>query len=272
MRGFEYNGYSTNTILEDRLVLASFSDTSESIGHERSSIAGETTITRQIQNEYGTTYSNPTYEYTLIKENGDPFEEWEQVRVERWLSSPKYSGRLRLLDCHEGIINTIYFGKFIKTSWLSTAGGYAGVTVTFEAATPYPFREEVVKFEHSSGEAGIVKVPCNSDELEEYIYPTLTIYAPNGTSTVTVKNDTDDGHSFTLKAPDKTLITIDCEHCILSGDNGTDIDFSDVGWDNIGNIYWLRLIPGVFNELEITGDAEFTLTFREVDKRAGDWL
>lgn len=269
MSGFNYKGYSTDTILGTKLVVATYSELNEMHGHDRDNLIGDTTMTRPIPNEYGTQYQNPSFDYCLIKIDNSPFTELEQIVVERWLTSPKFSSPLEIIDCDGNVIIT-YDGKFVHTEWVSTVGGYAGVTFTFESASPYPYRKYIKEYEIRGDESFILN--CESDELEEYTYPVVEFYAPSSTNNVTITNVTDGGNSLTIKALDRLRITMDCDHCILTDStNGGVIDFDDVGWDDIGNIYWLRLLAGN-NELSCSGNVNLKITYKAVVKRVGDWL
>lgn len=268
MSGFVYKGYSTDTILNTKLKLATFSTLNEVHGHDRDNIIGNTTMTRPVPNEYGTQYQNPTFDYCLVKCNNAPFTESEQIQIERWLTSPKFSSPLNLIDDYGETIVT-YDGKFIHTEWVATDGGYAGVTFTFQSASPYPYRrvEDVYQIRDSS----TIEINCNSDELEEYVYPVLDFYAPSSTNTVTLTNESDNSNTLTIRALDRLHIMMDCDNCILRDSTGGVIDFDDVGWEDVGNIYWLRLLP-TSNTITITGNVNLTITYKVVVKRAGDWL
>lgn len=268
MSGFIYQGKSTDTILSSsRLVLAAFSEVEEMIGHERETVGGDPTITRPVANEYGTKYENNEYEYALIKMNGEPFTDAEQVAVERWLTSPKKSAPLSLIDC-EGNVLSIYHGKFISTNWTTCAGGYFGVTFVFQNQGAYPTKH----FENTYTISGTqsITIDCESDELEEYVYPVLTIVS-NNTNQITITNTTDNNNQMTVNPLRGLDITIDCDHCILSdGTTSGVIDFADIGWTE-ANIYWLRLLPGE-NTLTVTGNFTLAIAFDAPCKRVGDWL
>ena len=60
----------------------------------------------------------------------------EQSIIERWLTSPKYSSDLNIID-NDGNIVATYCEKFISTEWLIYDDRYNGVTFTFENNGPY---------------------------------------------------------------------------------------------------------------------------------------
>lgn len=270
MSGFIYRGQSTNTIISDsKLIVATFDSINEIVGHSRDNLLGGSTMTRPVANEYGTQYSNVSFEYALIKANLQPFSEEEQITVERWLSSPKFASDIQLFDC-DNVVQNIYTGKFTHTEWVVTNGGYAGVVFTFECNSAYPH----VRYEHNYTVSGTREVTfdCESDELEEYIYPVVTLYASNTANTVTIKNNTDNDNTMTIELPRRLKVVIDCDHCILTdGTTNGIVDFSDIGWSDVGNIYWLRLQAGS-NTLTITGDVQVGMSYNAVSKKVGGWL
>lgn len=270
MSGFIYKGKSTDTILSSsKLIIATFTEVSEIVGHDREDVVGDTTITRQVANEYGTIYSGQTFEYSLIKNNLEPFTEEEQILVESWLSSPKFSSTLQLIDC-EGTVIGNYTGKFTHTEWVTSAGGWAGVNFTFKATSPYMFEEHTQGFTIDGSSS--ITIDCDSDEYEEYIYPVVEIYAKDETNTVTITNKTDNNNELKIEALHRLRILIDCDHCTLTDatTNGI-ISFDDVGWKDVGNIYWLRFITGE-NNLRIIGNAIITFKYKTVNKKVGGWL
>lgn len=270
MSGFIYNGQSTATILTDSsLMLASFETVEEVTGHERSSILGNYTISRPIANEYGTQYEKVSFEYTLMKQNLEPFDEDEQTTIETWLSSPKYDSDLQLIDCN-GYVQNIYTGKFISTRWISTIGGWAGVTFTFECNSAYAHQH----YTHSYTVEGskTISIDCETDELEEYTYPVITLYTTSGANQIVITNNTDDENEMTVNLPNRLNVVIDCNHCILSdGTTAGIVSFEDIGWEEIGNIYWLRLSAGT-NTIYVTGNCQITIEYDAVSKKVGGWL
>lgn len=268
MGGFLYKGKSTeNIISSSRLLVSAFSDVDMVSGHERETVAGEQTLTRPVVNEYGTQYEENVFEYGLVKANGEPFTQDEQRTVERWLTSPKYSNDLTLIDCDGQEICT-YNGKFIKTEWMPVSGGYFGVNFEFECAEPYPHEAHLYTYTLSGQDT--ITLDCDSDELEEYVYPVLTITG-NATGTVTITNTSDNNNTMTLNVKKRLPVIVDCQHCILRDATTSGvINFSDLGWDDVGNIYWLRLLPGE-NTITTSGNMTLEIKFNSVCKKVVDW-
>lgn len=270
---FTYDGKSTETIISTPLILASFNRVDSILGVSRDAQKGETTITRPIPNEYGIVANSATIEYCLMKNNFEPFTAEEQIDVERWLTSPKYSHDLVVYDADNNEI-CIYCGLFTNTSWIPHSKGYSAVEFTFECNSAYPSKKYIK--EYSIDSSGSFILNCESDELNEYIYPILTIYERSETATVTVTNVTDDENSMVIRAYDRLRMTFDCQHCIPKDTtNDGVISYADLGWEDVGNIYWLRLLPGD-NEIQINVDGnstvDITLEYRCPYKLVGGWL
>ena len=112
MAGFIYNGKSTKDILSSsELILCTFDGIDSVSGHQREDITGETTISRPIANEYGTQYEPLEIEYGLIKKDHTVITSEEQRTIEKWLTSPKISQELTVIDCQGNPIDGIYHGN-----------------------------------------------------------------------------------------------------------------------------------------------------------------
>lgn len=276
MSGFIYKGQSTDTVLaSSRIILATFDGETEIIGHERENLSGDPSMTRPVPNEYGTLYSLPSYEYSLIKQNGQPFTEEEQITVERWLTSPKYSSDLDLIDCDGTVVNT-YNGKFLRTEWVTTVGGYAAVNFTFQCNAPYPTKTYTETYEQI-GRTKTINLECKSDELEEYIYPIIEIKGNTSQVLLKITNMTDYDNYMMLKAFNGIWVKIDCDKCILTDATSNNVvTYEDFGWTDVGNIYWLRLLAGnntlSISSLGQSGTIDLKITYKGISKKVGGWL
>lgn len=279
LKGFIYNGKSTESvILSSRLFLATFDTLDSAPGITRESLKGETTVSRPIANDYGVTNTGLSFTYALIKEQGKPFTDDEQRVVERWLTSPKLDSSLKIID-EDGTVGLTYFGKFISTEWKSCIGGWSGVVFTFEHNDAYPKKH--YEFTYNIEETQTLKIECLSDELDEWVYPTINLEVKSDSQRISIKNLTDNSNAMIFTAdPDlengkipRLPITIDCRHCILSdATTGGIIRFKDIGWQDIGNIYWLRLLPGT-NQIEVSGGTvDLSISFDVPIKRVGGWM
>ena len=303
MGGFIYRGKSTDTILSVPLVTGSFDGASNVVETETEHVTGETTITRFIPNEYGVKKNGMEITYGLFKDNGKAFTNEEQIIVERWLTSSKYSSDLVTFDTCTGEQIATYCGIFTHTEWLPGGDGWLGVTFTFKNNHPYAKKHyeydlSVVKDEETEeypdnittteDEDGtiryhrIIPVNPNTDEEEEYVYPTIRIEAVERNIELSIINRSDTylnssnvrkSWQFDIKPLRGLIAIIDCAHCLLRDEttNGV-MNFADVGLGDVGNIYWLRLLPQT-NRIEIvtTGECKIKLSFNSPDKNAGGW-
>lgn len=266
MGGFLYNGKSTKDILTDELLLETFDDGQITIETNRNIVASDTTISKPISNEYGTTYENLVIKYGLVKKNGNRFSDEEQQEIERWLTAPKLSTDLQLYD--DQYNNTeIYSGIFTNTKWYSLGEGWIGLMFEFTCNSAYGKKYFKQNFTISSSQSITVNNP--SDE-EEYIYPTITLLqSSNQVQNITIKNISDDNNSMNIKIRKNLKTIIDCRHCIVKDPSGL-TTYSDLGWEDVGNIYWLRLVSGT-NQLQIKGTTSITIEFEYPCKKLGGW-
>lgn len=270
MSGFIYNGKSTKNILDDsELILVSFDSLTSITGHQRTEDIGESSYVHPIPNEYGTQYQQLEIEYGLIKKNLSAYTENEQEIIEAWLTSPKTSKQLQFIDCKGNISDEIYCGKFLSTEWYISGEGLIGLRFTFKNNTAYPVRHFSETYTITSNDT--ISLNCDSDEFEEYIYPTIIINASEN-GTVTITNTSDSSNSMNINVRNQLPMILDCKHCIpKDGTTSGIFSYKDLGWLDIGSIYWLRLIPGE-NILKITGNAKITIEYDTVCKKVGCWL
>lgn len=109
-----------------------------------------------------------------------------------------------------------------------------------------------------------------SDELEEYVYPTITLLQSSDTvQNISLSNVSDNNKIMNIQIKKNMKTVIDCQHCIIQDQVGL-ITYEDLGWDDVGNIYWLRLLPGD-NQIQVNGNASITIEFEYPCKKIGGW-
>ena len=278
MSGFYYNGHSTANILSEELLLVSADGMVDRVmGVERESVEGEPTINRPIVNEYGTNANHLSFTYQLMKRSGEDFTPAEQRLVETWLTSPKFSSDLTLFDC-DGNEFMHYYGKFTQTEWL-VYKNFLTVIFTFSVNGSYGYQHHTVNVNYG----GIIESPndqwsftlgCESDELEEWVYPKLTISKVDHDHDVSfsLTNNTDPGstNTMSINTARKDDFYIDCQNCIIAEQSGL-VNFEDLGWTDVGNIYWLRLKPGD-NAISVKGVVNLKIEYDSPVKYVGGWL
>ena len=265
MRYFTYYGKSCLDILGDNnpLVLVSMDGEQDDVqGSEKKVITGETSIYKTIANEYGNMYDDVLeFEYSLIKFNDELITREEQRTIETWLTSPKLSQYLQLfdLDCDGDVpVGTqspvaIYCGTFIETSWIPHGNGYIGVTFTFRCDAPYAWQfHEDIRYMNQDNSSSTINVV--TDDTEDYVYPRISITAINEGQTPILKdiyivihhhNADNILKTILLRTQISKTIVVDCKSCRVTDNAGNNFRYDDVGWEDVGNIYWPRLTHGI---------------------------
>lgn len=118
-----------------------------------------------------------------------------------------------------------------------------------------------------------------SDEHEDYVYPLITIYpnsiidpdsqsqdeevAPIDRQNIRITNKTDGNRSIQLNNINAgDTLVMDCRKLTVTNLHTSSlITFEDMGVDVVDYIYFPRLLYGE-NEIEISGNAQVTITFR----------
>ena len=282
MAGFIYNGNSTATILpSSELLLCSTEGGVTNVqGVTRSLMGGEPTISRPFVNEYGTIAEHLEFVYSLVKSDMTAFTYDEQIAVERWLTSPKFSLPIQITDC-DGNVRYKYYGKFTTTQWYPTDNGFYAMDFTFSVNGSYAY--EHYEMELTPPPDGAVDdtdglpdwsftVDCKSDELEEWVYPKFVVYCSDLSSNPSfrIANATDSNNTMKVTTSRHIKYSFDCKHCIASDQVGT-LHFRELGWSDVGNIYWLRFKPGR-NLINVHGNISIKLEYDSPVKIAGGWL
>lgn len=273
------------------LVLVSMDGEVDDIpGSSKKIIKGDTSVYKTVANEYGNMYDDVLeFEYSLIKLNDELITPAEQRVIETWLTSPKLSQYLQLynLECEDGNVTAgdrvaIYCGTFVETEWIPCGDGYIGLNFTFQCDSPYAwqFNEETRYITGSD----ISTIEINSDETHEYIYPRLTFTALNDGDepilhdidfTFHVSDPDDLQSQFTMTTQINKEIIMDCKSCRITDNAGNLFRYDDLGWGDIGNIYWPRFYNG-FNSFDISTDENVTIkvviSYMSPHKIVGGWL
>lgn len=242
---FTYNNISTSS--KNLLVLDFDIKDQLTSGLTREVIKGDTNGLRLVANHFGTKYTS-VIEFTtaLVKSDATAFTKTEIRSINKWLTSPKIPKKMEIT--YSDTTNVLY-GLFTDIKYQTAGIGVVGIVFTFTADSPFMYVTDTQ--EYTISEAQDIQFTCNSDNEEDYTYPTvkLNYTATSGTnSDITVKSITDSNKSMTTKVLRETPIYIDSNHQILKNDLNT-ATFSSVGWT--GDIYWLRLKSGI-NTLNIS--------------------
>ena len=233
-----------------------------------------------------------------MKKDFETFTVEEQIAVERWLTSPKFSSKITITDCDEQSYS--YYGLFTNTDWSLGNGDFMVCNFTFQVNGMYAFRSFTETFNGnrhddpnfpdditSVDNPFVINLDCQSDELEEFIYPVIKIKALDdgvvGDFKLIPTTDNEISGKYrelsVTSHHSSTTLVLDCQHCIIGEyANGihdiikvNPLRYKDLGWNNVGDIYWPRLYPGN-NEIEVIGDVEVTISYDAPYKKIGGWL
>lgn len=284
MAYFIYQGGNSETIASSPLILVSNEVVDSVTGQQRNKVQSEPTISRPIVNEYGVISDHLVFSYCLMKQDGEAFTEREQIAIERWLTSPKFSSGLTIVDCNG--VHTTYYGMFTSTEWILGSGGFILCKFTFEVNGTYPFREYYDAKSAAHYEDGeLISIDdefdfdlfCYTDEMEEYIYPRITITSVQQSGDKTqcsIINKTDNNSHISLEFASAWPIYIDNQHCTVSrivNQKIVNLKYRQVGWDTVDSINWFRLHDSE-NKLHINGQVKVEFEYIAPVKKVGGWL
>jgi len=273
---FEYNGASSK---DYNLAIASFDriDSYET-GMSRDIQKGAMNRYRWHPNHFGTVFSDVlSFKLILIKDvcenpNDLEFTRSEYRKVVAWLSEPEYPSLYHMTDFDEDIYDEYedYYGIFTDFENVAS-GAIIGIECTFTCDSPFAYSaEQTLEFllGDSDTQYGVQDVQKSiiPDSDMSYVYPVITIM-PNDTTKITITNITDNNQTMTLTpeaANDK--IIIDCEKLTITDYTGGYIPLVDLELAEPQDVYWLRFISGTQNDIEVTGNATVTMTYRTVRK------
>lgn len=188
---------------------------------------GNPTLSRPVPNEYGTLDTPNEIEFTIIKCGLALFTRDEQIKIETWLTAPKFSIPLYFVPSGKKSITgptPYYYGVFTKTEWIPGGKGFYGVKLTFQPTTVYPFMK-------GSGKVGLKgsemtkKISIPVVNPDEYIYPIITI--KDNSSDFSIQNTSTGDNAMALTISSFANVEIDCKHCIITDlDKGKVLSFT----------------------------------------------
>lgn len=252
------------------------------LGLDRSVITGEINTVKNIPNHYGVKYKELLPLKYLIVKNPCEYHSQKEQRITnedlrnitRWLTSPK-TPKCFTIDASDYAIRE-YYGVFTDIKPYEYDSLY-GIEITFQCNAPYGFDKNVQRVTCDNSKNITINNP--TDELCEYIYPTIKII-PNNCTSFSIQNHSDNNNimSFNFESNFSEII-IDCNYQRIVAD-GELLNLNEVGWDiyettdynniktGIFNLYWLRFIP-MANKLSITGNGQFTIEYKTPVKVGG---
>lgn len=262
-KSFTYNGRSSEDF---HVIIGGFKPMDTPLNLKRDITASEINRYRKQVSTYGVNYNSTlSFELYLMKDiciYDDPkdlrFTREEIRSIARWLTSP-ITPRLFHMTNYEDNLEPEYdyFGIFTEVE--AEDNNINVLSCTFECNTPYALSSEQ-SFTITDA-TGVINNP--SDDLEDYVYPTIRITPrQSGNHTITIRNLSDGNNYIRLKNMQlNQIVTLDCQKMTLKNSFGWLLPFDYIDTDELNYIYWFRLLNGN-NNISITGGAEVEFTFR----------
>lgn len=278
---FHYNGGS----LRDNGFMMVKSDSEENFGLARTIIKGKITPNKSSVPYFGTQYDDVLILHFFIVKNvqenytNTKIDFTELRDLQKWLTSPRLPCSL-FVESYDQTDTVEYIGLFtdvvpFENDFLN------GLKLTFTCNSPYAYETENRKIICNNSDRGILKtIFCDTDELNDVVYPTITII-PTQEGIFSITNeDTKETMKFTF-SPTYSKYVIDCKLRRVMGD-GKPLSLSEVGWDisvllnqSVTNadtfmLYWLALYPGA-NILRFKGHATILFEYK-IPMKVGGYI
>ena len=262
-KSFTYNGKSSDDF---DIFLASVNTISSyEMGLDQSMIVGEMNKYRNHQNYNGVKYNDVlSFEFSIVKnpcndsENNMSFTRKDVREINKWLTGCKYPSVLHFNDDDEYID---YICLITSVDNESFGGDIIELKYTATCIAPYGY-SEIKTFEKNITSSSTFQIENNSDEVNDYVYPIITI-TPNETGEIQLKNS-DDNAALTINSKKKLAITINCELQQFYDEIGL-LSFEDLSITDISSIYIPRLKYGT-NNFTVIGNCSIKFEWREPRK------
>jgi phage-related protein len=237
-------------------------ESSQNLGMSRE-IIRDRPINSSVDIIHGSHYSgNLEFPITLVKKNGSRFTNDNIRQLNRWLIGYSHPKKLEIDSDILGVDNTYFNCLFTSVSTTSHAGIIA-LTYNVYCDAPYGWEDFNVTYEINTTQATQIEFFNTSDEMEEYLYPSIKI-TKIGDGDITISSEHDSDNDVILKdLVDGEVVTIDNLNQIISSTKQT---FTNTlgGYDNF-NHNWLRFLPDS-NILNVYGGCILELSGRYVRK------
>ena len=272
---FTYNGHSS---ADFNLQIAGFSttDTSVPLGVGREVLRGSLNRFRAIPNFMGTSYQDVlSFTVSVCKNlcvvDDEVFTEAEVNQILSWITAPNYPTLFHMYDEEPEVFKTYNYYAICNDVVPETNGEeIIGFTFSFMTNSPYVWTDTNTVNITSVSTYGTTTVTVNTAEPNMPIYPIVTItpdvsaqVGDDGRVSISIGNNRDNGVMSLRLLKIKTVI--DCQRAMIYGPTGQLLTFEDLGLEDVGTIYWLKLYNGS-NIIQHQGQAEIKIEYREPRK------
>lgn len=255
---FEYSGISSN----DYGLIIGNVETSRQVMLSGSK-SGVTIFSRSAKKRYliDDDYSGSpiSFEVEIITEDGQCLELAKRRDIEKWLFNHRDYRKLYIEDGKEGETYEYVDGKklrnylncrLINPEKLEYNGGIVGYKATLEADSNMYWQDETIKefTVNNESEDTITNITVNvNTDLEEYIYPKVSITIGNSGGNIIIANNTDSSERQTQ------FIEIGAESTIIM--NGELNFINEEYYEKFKHRNFIRLLDGE-NNLTIQGNVK----------------
>lgn len=238
-------------------------------GMSREIIKGSKTKYRAVSNHWGTKYEDDlSFVMCVIKDPCNTnqsemrFTSSDIRAINAWLTSPQYPQSLKIFSDYYK--EDIEYFAIINDITAEDDGQLYELSFSVTCNAPFGWSKEY-KHELTTTSSGVttLNIYNTSDEYECYVYPKIEIM-PTAHGTITITSVTDE-RTLSFSALKNNKIIIDSEKRKFLDSTGVLLTFEDIGIQDVDQIYFPKLLYGK-NEIQITGDAEIVLTYKEPRK------
>lgn len=207
-----------------------------------------------------------SFNLQMFKKDNTVFSEGEKRKINSWLTSCKYSSELEIIykDCKGNEQSKIFYkGHFTDVTYEIGNGGIVILKTVFSSDTPYGYIKNTLSLSSDETEHTF---EIDSD-VDDYIYPTITLSWTGDEDMINllIKNDNAVNSAMNINLYKGIPAVIDCERMVIKSDS---YKFSDLGWNETGDMNWLRLINGT-NTIITDHACDVTLDYK-IPIKAGE--
>lgn len=243
-----YNHNTSKNILPNtELILCHIDDNYSSTApiFNRETIKTEFTAQQDVQKYIGSKFSEClTLKFAFIKSDYSEFSLYDINTISNWLFGNGTEQKLEIF-CNETVVSSYYYKGVFTGIERQRVTGTVALICNFENNSSYLYSPETVitTTSESTGHSSVdLDVYCQLP-----VYPKITFTttsSANGFNSVTITNNTNQSCIKLSKLLDEVEYTIDTQNAIISNMYGN-CKFVDIGWNNISDINWLYLNPGM---------------------------
>lgn len=208
-----------------------------------------------------------SFEVDIITDHERGIEINQRRRIEKWLFNRSKFARLyidivddphgEMFEVTHGIQKRLYLNcRFINPEKLEYNGGIVGYKATVETDSPFLWQDDIEKTFYPNTEKRLFQFRTDFD-IDDYIYPTVTISTGSKGGVISITNRTDDENRVTkfVSVPARAEFVLKGEMNYVSNNL----------YDRFSLRNFVRLLDGD-NEFSVSGDVE-RITFRWANRR-----